>query len=439
MANKKKGLLLAAGAVAAIVLAGCGGGGGTSSTGSNTSGGAVSSGGGSGTLSLSIWCPSTDNDYMSTIITNFKEDNPEYATADIRVIANPGEGEVANLANQEQEATADVFCLADDNIRQMVEAEMIAPLTDEEVATAIEENGEDAVDAGRVDETAYGFPYRNDNGYVLYYDSSIITPTQASTLEGILAACQESGSLFYYEIADSWYTPSFLTAVGGKWEINADGDIVANFLNETVVQGVESFKTLYDQYRETWVVQEALDAGDIDAGLQEGAATRTGAFICWNHYDDAVALNEDIECAPLPTFNGQALRTFLGYKHVGVKSETLGLTGDRAVLAKEFAAYLTNQESQQLRRDTLGHGVTNLVVNETPYTDNPHLTILNEMFADGATIAQGVNVTADFWDPVKSIGQAIYLQSGWGEYTGGAADVLGNVVNQTGWVSNPDL
>ena len=127
MFNKKNSaLLLAAGALVAGGLASCGGGGASGP-------------------SLSIWCPGTDASVINAIVASFKETYEDYADWNIYIDQTIGEGDTQAPLVQDKTASADIICMADDNLRTAVQSNCVLPVDAADAAAIPESDGQDAV------------------------------------------------------------------------------------------------------------------------------------------------------------------------------------------------------------------------------------------------------------------------------------------------------
>ena len=142
---------------------------------------------------IKVWVADNVVGFTEEQIEAFKEANPDFAGYDY-LVEPVGEGDAAGNMITDVEAGADIFVFAQDQIARLVSAgalEEVAPDNEEAVKT---ENDAGAVAAATVGDILYAYPLTSDNGYFPYYDKSVIS--DPSTLEGILAACDEAGKNF---------------------------------------------------------------------------------------------------------------------------------------------------------------------------------------------------------------------------------------------------
>jgi arabinogalactan oligomer/maltooligosaccharide transport system substrate-binding protein len=385
-------------------------------------------------VDLSIWCNSGDKDLVGRMIKTFKSENSDYASKNIKVIATMAENETGASLTTDLGKAADVMLMADDNIRVGVDAKCIEPLTDAEIKAFTLSDGADAMKSGLVDGTYYGRPYRCDNSFLLTYNSTLISATEATTLEGILAACKTKGVKLYYPISNSWYTPSFMWAAGGKQNlVTKNGKTLINcnfYANSDVATGSQAISDLYAQYKDVWV--DSDKTAPIEKGFADGTI---GACILWNDLTNIKAKCSTAVVTTLPsyTFGGTAhpLMAFRGYKDVIVK---YGLADEKLTLARSFADYLAGKACQQLFLSEQGYGVSNLELKATAeYTKVEWVKYISAEEVAGRLVDQAANVTGSFWSPIEAFGKLIIASApAWGTYTD-AHQALKAITVSTGW------
>ena len=114
------------------------------------------------TISLRVWAAEEDQTLTNELIEQFKAANPDQ-TFDITV----GVESEANAKDDilvDPEAAADVFAFANDQIVDLVNANVLQPVQDTETVSS--QNVEGAVQAATVNDTLYAYPFSADNGYL---------------------------------------------------------------------------------------------------------------------------------------------------------------------------------------------------------------------------------------------------------------------------------
>ncbi|MDY6429746.1 MAG: extracellular solute-binding protein [Bacilli bacterium] len=357
-----------------------------------------------GAVSLSMWCPTDDTEVYTSRIEEFHNANPDIF---INITGNYGEGDVgAELAKDITQA-ADIFAIADDNIPTAAKNGYLTALTDAEKEAVRETDGDMGVKAGQYADNLYGFPFRADNGYILYYNPEFITASDARSMDSIMAKAKAQGKQVYWDMGNGWYGPSPFLANGVTFGLDNDGKMVTTFASEESAYAADALMDMYYEYGgDTWIISS--DAGDIDAGW---AAEEVVACVLWNHYADLVAtVGEDaVAISKLPTMRinnaAKQLWTFNGYKYLSIKA---GIGDAKVVAAKKFLKWMTTEENQLKLAEEKGYGPSNLAAAaDEDVLAMPFIGQIADMVSRGCTIAQGPSVNDNFWTPMGSVGTAI--------------------------------
>ena len=134
------------------------------------------------TISLTVWGAEEDQTLLKELTDKFQEAFPDQKF-DIQ-IGVESESTAKDTILTDVEAAADVYSFASDQLTDLVNAGALMNL--EEVGEALSvagrslddvknDNVEASVEAASVDGSLYAFPRAGDNGYFLYYDSSVLT------------------------------------------------------------------------------------------------------------------------------------------------------------------------------------------------------------------------------------------------------------------------
>lgn len=347
------------------------------------------------TISLRVWAAEEDQTLTNELIEQFKAANPDQ-TFDITV----GVESEANAKDDilvDPEAAADVFAFANDQIVDLVNANVLQPVQDTETVSS--QNVEGAVQAATVNDTLYAYPFSADNGYFLYYDSNVVT--DPTNWDAILADCAAAGKKAGMVFASGWYNASFFYGAGFTTQLNADGSTTMDW-NGTSADGIKG----------TDVAQAMLDITTNDAFLPitdgdtaNQIATGTLGAIVSGTWDAAAvqeAFGDGYSATVLPTYTcaGQQvpMGSAAGYKMIGVNANSA-----QVGWAMELALFLTNEESQATRFEQRQIGPSNIAAGEEP--------AVQENIAIAAVVAQNAangvvqSVGTNYWDPTQSFGE----------------------------------
>lgn len=347
---------------------------------------------------VKVWVADNVVDFTNEQIEAFKTANPEFA--DIEFTVEPvGEGDAASNMITDVEAGADVYTFAQDQIARLVAAGALEEVAPENVDAVKADNDEGAVGAATVGDTLYAYPVTSDNGYILYYDKSVVT--DPSDLDTILADCEKAGKNFYMEINSGWYQTSFFFGTGCEltYETDDQGNFTGSNVSYNSDAGVVALKEMI-KLKESKAFQNGSSAGD---------ATNVAAIVdgTWDAGTVKDLFGDNYACAKLPSFEGAdgntyQLSGFSGYKLVGVKPQE-----DEAKLAvcDALAAFLTSEDVQLARYEAVGWGPSNLNAQTSDAVKaDEALTALNEQMLND--IPQG-QYPGDYWSLATGLGDDV--------------------------------
>lgn len=398
MRKKILSILLASAMV--FGLAACGG----SDGGSGSAGSAGGNDGGVqtedidyGSGTITIWVSEESGSFTKEQAETFLASRPEFSGYTVTVEA-VGEGDAASNMITDVEGGADIFGFAQDQLARLVTANALMEVIGDYADFISTNNDEGAVGAATMGDAVYAFPITSDNGYFLYYDSTVIS--DVSTLEGIIEACEAAGKGFYMEINSGWYMPSFFFGTGCTlvYGTDNDGNFTSLDMDYATDKGVAALKKIIELSNST-----AFYNGSSVSNATNAAAIIDGT---WDSGAAKELFGEGYACAKLPTFtvDGQTYQMsgFGGFKLLGVKPQTD--TG-KAIVCMELAKYLSSEEVQVARYNAVGWGPSNLAAqaNEAVQADEA-LAALGEQLA--FTIPQG-QYPNGFWDDSTALGDDI--------------------------------
>ena len=183
----------------------------------------------SGTYDITMWVSEIDGVAALTqeMIDAFEAANPGIViNAQIEGVteADAGSKVVADVAS-----APDIYCFAQDQLARLVQAAALAAPGQKAQETIKANNDAGSVAAASVAGTIYAYPMTSDNGYYMYYDTSIISAEDAESMEAIIAACEANNVKFRYALENAWYTASFFFATGCKsnWSMNEAGEFTS--------------------------------------------------------------------------------------------------------------------------------------------------------------------------------------------------------------------
>lgn len=319
-----------------------------------------------------------------------------------------GEGDAGTSVMNAPEDSADVFCFADDQVSKLAKAGDLAEIGAPTSAAAkpiVERNSAGSVSAATYDGKLYAYPMQADNGYFLYYDSSILTAEDVKSWEGIFAkletynqgkepAKRVKAQLSYGE---AFYQASFFFTFGGTVT-----ESTTNFDTDAV--GLKALKAAYKLSK--YADFAAMDVDKMAAGFSAGTIA-AGVSGSWS-YTAATKDNDKIKLTVLPTItvDGETkpMKSFLGSKLMGVNGQGRYLEASHAL-----ANYLTDEDVQTDKAKELSAGPSNINASQTDVAKA--LPTLAALSAQAANSVPQVNLPAGFWDALPTCVNAVNATS----------------------------
>ena len=352
-------------------------------------------------VSLRVWVgDNADIDWINTVIANFQAANPD-KTYKIEVGVQT-EGDCSKVVLTDPTAAADVFTFADDQFNSLYNAGALQQVViDPEAVIAANTPGSVAAATG-ADGNLYAYPATADNGYFMFYNKEYFTEEDVQTLDGMMAKAAEAGKKVGFPMSNAWYFYSFFKGAGLDMTVSEDG--VTNTCNwnatDTPITGVQVVEALLAVTSNPGFME--ADSDPFVAGVKDGTII-AGVSGTWNANTAAEVWGDNYAATKLPTFtvNGEQVQmsSFAGFKLVGVNSYSENV-GD----AMDFAAFMTNEESQTLRFEMRSQGPSNINAAASDAVQaNPAIAALaaQSAYADVQRVGQA------YWDAAAALGKII--------------------------------
>lgn len=347
---------------------------------------------------VTIWVAEAAVDFTQSQVDAFIAENPDYEPYNV-TIEPVGEGDAAGNMITDVAGGADIFGFAQDQIARLVSAGALQQIGGDYASWIDEQNDAGAASAAKVGDATYAFPVTSDNGYFLYYDSSVVT--DPTSLEQVLADCEAAGKNFYFDLDSGWYQTAFFFATG--CELTYDADEEGNFTG---------CNTTYSSDAGIVAVREMIEVSESSAfqdGSSVDSATNIGAIVdgTWDAASAQKVLGDNYACAKLPSFEGSdgntyQLSGFGGFKLIGIKPQT---DASKLQFCLKLTQYLTSADVQIARYNELAWGPSNTTAQaDSAVQADVALSALAEQLA--FTIPQG-NYPDEYWTRAESFGQEV--------------------------------
>ncbi len=363
--------------------------------------------------------PGAQQTLIEELISDFKKQNEE-ANNYNWVFRDMGEDQVEAQV-PDPAAGPEIFHFASDKLANLFKLNMLQGIDkDSETGKWISENNTEtgaafADFAGKY----YGYPYAQDNTYVLFYDKSVLTEEDVSTWENLTAKLktlsdsseEEATYQVAYPYSTAFYGAGIMFTFGSRYEVEYDQttgaltNVTADFNDP--VKGVKAGKAFIEIGTNSYV----LDSENViptSSGNEHVVASVTGT---WYVNKITAELGDNYAVAKLPTItvdgDTQTLGSFLGAKLMGVNSAAIGNDIAKTELCNAFCQFATSAEAQTRRHELYGTGGTNIEFRNSDAFKNDlaQVAVANQEATN--TMVLQTNVPGKLWDAFTTLGTDI--------------------------------
>lgn len=302
----------------------------------------------------------------------------------------------------------DIYPYASDQTLDLYSRNALKKLTSTETKFVKEKMGNEAYDYAYLKgvNAAVGYPFVADNGYVMFYDKSLVSdPSEIDTLDKLFNKAKSLGYEVNYNIANSFYAAgAIMSYAEGKSLYTCNPKSPSGF---TSTSEFESEKGLKGSKLMTKIYNyPSLSLGEETPGAsREVLATIADSSKVAGFKQ---ALGSNYACAPLPwTDDTHTTRCgcYLGYKFYGINPQKANTT-ERDKVATKIVQFLVGEYAQKERLRVFYNQPTLLSL-QTLAEQEPHIAALKQQIADNAVI------------PLKAVDPSL-----WDALTGASEDIL---------------
>lgn len=344
---------------------------------------------------INIWVSESDG-----VLEMFEKEIAAFQTKypDIKFEVNiqkVGEGDAATQVIADVASAPDIYCFAQDQLARLVQSAALSAPSGVLIDTIKAENSATSVSAASVGGTIYAYPLTADNGFYMYYNTSILSEEDMEDLATIVAKVEaynkENGTnlKIRYALENAWYNAGFFFATGctSTWSQNSEGKwtgIEDNFNSDNGLIAMKGMQIL---------TSSSAYESDADS-FTDAAVMVTGT---WNAKKAAEFFVENLGATDMPSFtvdgNSYHISSYLGCKLMGVKPQS---DATKQNVLHLLALYLTNEENQLDHYETIGWGPSNLAAQENEAVKaDISLVALNKQ--SEYAVSQG-NINGSWWD-----------------------------------------
>ena len=342
---------------------------------------------------ITIWVPYGVEDLIRQQISDFMAANP-------RIIINASiegvyEADAASHVIADISTAPDIYCFAQHDLARLVQVNALMPLSDLSSSFVIANNSKDSILAASANGKLYAYPMTSDNGYYLYYDTSIITEEDANSLEKIIAACEANDLEFHYALENAWYAASFFFATGchSNWIMNENGKFISVDDTFNSAAGLASMKGMQ------MLTHSKSYVSDADSFTNVGAIV-TGI---WKANEAAEHFGDNLGATKLPSFtvDGETyqLGSFSGNRLMGIKPQD---DPNKAYVLSLLAEYLTGEKCQLERYEAFQWGPSNKAAQASEAVQS-NISLVALAAQNEYAVPQG-QIHGSWWDIAKTLG-----------------------------------
>ena len=356
-------------------------------------------------IKLTVWGSAAQQETFKQMAEEFKKANPD-KTYEIKI--GIGEEDMAySNVSKDPSAAADVYCYSNDQLIPLLRVGALARIGGTYLEKIKAENSEESAKSGALawgtaDEKVYGYPYASDNGYFMFYDKSVITDEQVTSLESIISVCETAGKKIGWAIDVPWYTAGWFFTFGGSYSVEYRDDyteknVDIDFDNEN---GIKASKAIAKLTSSSAFAGKGTDNNTITTGFstKQMAVAVSGT---WNAKKLQEILGENYGVCKLPTVTVDSetkqMYSFKGYKLFGVNPHSSNIAE-----AHRLAAFLSDEDMQKERFEKHLIGPTNKTVANTDSIKND--ATFAALNAQNNFAVEQTSVPSNFWEPLKNYG-----------------------------------
>lgn len=358
-------------------------------------------------INITVWVGEGTEKLTKELITEFNDTN-DLGVKFNATVEMVSESKAAGDALSKKDSAADIFCFAQDQLARLVQGQMLMTLGSSSTTFIEENNSADSVEAAKIGGEIKAFPLTADNGYLMFYDKSVVKAEHIGSLEDILKDCEAAGKNFSMNLTKeggAWYAMSFFYATGCKseWTIDNTGKFINYDDTLNSPEGITALKGIRK------VLTSSAYSSSSEAS-EFTAATNSAVLISgiWSYKAAKTALGSNLGVAQLPSFwvdaneNGQKddgesfqMVSYLGYKMLGIKPQK---DAQRSRYLQALAQFLTNKQSQLKRYQEVSWGPSNKELAADSSIDNECLQALK----NEKTVSQGQYPT-NWWSELLTV------------------------------------
>lgn len=349
-----------------------------------------------------------DQEFVTTYAQKYLADNNLSGEYTIKYVQH-GEDKVdTEVTDWKGNDSPDLYSFACDKTVGLVAAGALAAVPEADVTDMNKNLTKAAVESATLAGTVYAYPWTTSNGYFMYYDSSIVSETEAATLDldGWIKKAKDNNLKLAFPFKTAWYAIGTMTSFGASWSVTYDqsGKATASSSNFNSDAGKKAAKIM-DKVIHSGVYQDSQAA---PGSTNEVLACLNGSWAISG--DDATQWSaSNVKATKLPNVTidseTQHIRSFIGTKLYGVNPQKSSGNETRLNVIRGMAKYFLSDTVQEARFDANQSAPSSKAVGALEkVTSNMYVAALADQGADGVVQA---NLPAKIWDTTTTLVQAM--------------------------------
>ncbi len=315
-------------------------------------------------VSLCIW--GLDGHTLSTIEEQIMELNAS-EVLDIQIFpeiqVKTADEILLCLQEEPPENLPDIVCIDQTQVKSLASLDLLTPFYDENADAIAGKNDALSVNSAAYGSHIYAAPlYYYRDGYVLYYDRSIISDEDATSLEAIIAACEAAGKKFCFDLENPYYQAAFYLSGGwySHWTQDKSGKYISYRDNLNSQAGEIGLRGMCKLLRSVCYISPKIDGLYTSDSLDD--AYSSSAAIVSGLWEDELIKNymQDMGVAKLPSFTVDECTYQLGsFGNMMMLAVPRKGGEDASGFAIDMAMYLSCETSQMDHWYNWGYVPTN--------------------------------------------------------------------------------
>lgn len=258
------------------------------------------------------------------IFDEFKSIFPEYSNLDFTYYDSSYSIPTDYLLNNDE--APDVYLVYNDSITLSAITNVADKVQDKYINNVLSNNTEMSIEACSYNDELYAYPLYLNNGYIFFYDKSVITDyDENTTFDEVIAQCAKANKKFAYAMGDPWYLYGAFAGFGGNIKAIYDNagkevGLECNFDDEYVATNTGSFLVNLAN-NEHYKYTDGGASGDPSVVLNNyipNHMDEVGAFIAYHQFFNAFDVDSDESDPSLPPWEqNNADNDFRGKENIG--------------------------------------------------------------------------------------------------------------------------